>query len=233
MESAAAVEVDVTIEGWLFEYWLADAAEMERLVSDEPERRYNDSHKIRWALVAATATSALIEARLSVADPSPLSSTSWDVTVRVSTPTPLSVEEHRILASLFAHDAAVADFKGPQLTNGRHRLYYARTNGSETIPVQSSALSAWTADLFGDESLTNFQFQLSACGSLNRFWGEAMTRTEAAGADSDFLQSIELAIEATDGFLRSVATETNAVDSRTRRLVPTESSNPTNWGLRG
>lgn len=201
----------VNVCGWVGDYWLATAADMKRLVRTEPEVRHGDRHEIRWNLVAAAATEALLAAR-TAAGPysSPSSAGDWDVTVKVTPPELLRSNERWIVESIF-YDPAVADRVNSEVTNGRHRMYYSWSAGAPALPVQSKAVSDWSHQLFEDPSCTNLELQVAACAYLFNFAGRCETWRRQRGADRYFIDGIRDALGEAEDFLDSVASAADGV----------------------
>ncbi len=205
-----------TVCGWLGDYWLGPAVELERLVAQEPEARYADRHRIRWTLVAHVGTEILRAARSRVADDcSPLLHAAWDVEVSVAPPERLTPDEERIVASLFTSEAAVADYASDQVTNGRHRMFYARSAGAKYLPIQSSTVSGWSDDLFGDPSRTTLEYQVSSCAILLKFAGRCATWR----GDIQFVESLGDAVTVAEDFLDRVVEDAAKIDPGPRMLT--------------
>ena len=193
----------ITISGWVFAYWLATADELQRLVPEEPEKPW-PGPGIRWRLVADAAEEAIRIGRRNLGEHrSPAEARAWGVTVSVPTPIPLSDEEASVVWSLLTGYPAGADFGGDQVSDGRHRMYYSWQARARHLPVESSAVSAWLSDLYGDNGLS-LGDRISSCRRLIGFAGRQTRLKVRPGVDVEFVEALSGAAEVAEEFIRGV-----------------------------
>lgn len=188
----------IRITGWVYDYWLASPLEMGELVQTDPFEedstpRHDDRDEIRWPLVDAVAVDILLEARRTLGDEvwPPDDGVGWNMELSFRPPTPLRSAEQIIVCSYFA-DPAIADIGNTSVTNGRHRLYSSRIFGSARCPVQSSVMSGWTWDHFGDPDCVRCDHDDRALHNL--LGRHQMWTLRDPHADTHFLAGIEAAI---------------------------------------
>lgn len=133
---------------------------------------------------------------------------------------PLTSAEELIVASLFDSTAVVTDHDciSQGVVNGRHRIYFAGASGAVQLPVRSKAVSDWSHSMFVDPADTKLEWQVSDCAYLYMFAGRCAGWRTDSGADTLFLDSLDLAVEAAGDFLDQIAAEAAEIDPAPRNL---------------
>ena len=175
----APQRLPIHITGWVHDYWLASAAQMadlvriDPLVQDSPPR-HDDRHTIRWLLIADLAVDILLEARRRAGpDVSlPVEGFNHGLEFEYRPPVALTIVEQFTVVSCFA-TPAVSDIGNGEVTNGRHRIYASGLYGATRLPLQSSILSGWTWEHFGDPRIFMGQLKHKA-GLPPDFWDSAV-----------------------------------------------------------